>query len=140
MKKNKISLTPFTSLDNLAKVFEIIIAGILLVIIAVKIVDTVLPLFGINITILVIDFESILAAVFNLVIGIEFTKMLVKHTPETIIDVLLFTIARQIVISNKGAVDMLIGVAAIVGIFAAKRYLLDNRNRKKTDDKANDET
>jgi phosphate starvation-inducible membrane PsiE len=50
--------------------------------------------------------------------------MLCKHTPETVIDVLLFAIARQIVVYHDAPIDMLIGVVAIVGLFAAKKYLI----------------
>ena len=33
----------------------------------------------------------------NLAVGVEFVKMLCKHTPETIIEVLLFATARQMI-------------------------------------------
>ena len=74
--------------------------------------------------ILNMEFEQILSVAFALVIGVEFTKMLFKHTPETIIDVLLFAIARQTVIYHANMTDMLVGVAAIAGLFAAKKFLI----------------
>lgn len=45
-------------------------------------------------------FNEYLAVAFNLVIGIEFIKMLCKHTPETVIEVLLFAIARQLIVEH----------------------------------------
>jgi hypothetical protein len=59
--------------------------------------------------------------------------MLIKHTPESVIDVLLFAIARQMVVYQERTLDLLIGVAAIVGLFLTKKYLSDTndiKNRK----------
>lgn len=42
-----------------------------------------------------IEIEGFLEKVLMLAIGLEFVKMLCKHTPSTVIDVLLFAIARQ---------------------------------------------
>ena len=45
-------------------------------------------------------FNDYLSIAFNFVIGIEFIKMLCKHTPETVIEVLLFAIARQLIVEH----------------------------------------
>jgi hypothetical protein len=111
-------------LDRLAKIIEIIIAFILLIIISIKIFEVVMAVSGINFSILSNDFESVLSSILTLVIGIEFTKMLCKQTPDAVIDVLLFAAARQIVTSHGASWDMLIGVLAIAGLFAAKKYLV----------------
>ena len=114
----------FYYLDKITNMFEVIIAVIILLIIAVKIVEMVLNVAGLNIMILAMDFSGILSLAFILVIGVELVKMLYKHTPETIIDVLLFAIARQMIMYHEGTFDMLIGVAAISGLFAAKKFLI----------------
>ncbi|HKM21684.1 MAG TPA: transporter [Lachnospiraceae bacterium] len=59
----------------------------------------------------------------NLAVGVEFVKMLCKHTPETIIEVLLFATARQMIVYHMSAIDTLIGVGAIAGLFATRKYL-----------------
>ena len=56
-------------------------------------------------------------SVMNVVVGLEFIKMLVLHTPKAVIDVLLFAIDRQLVVSHSSSVDTLLGVAAVVLIF-----------------------
>ena len=43
-------------------------------------------------------FTVFLGHAFNLIIGVEFIKMLAKHTPGSAIEVLLFAIARQMVV------------------------------------------
>ena len=63
-------------------------------------------------------------SVMNVVVGLEFIKMLVLHTPKAVTDVLLFAIARQLVVSHSSSVDTLLGVAAVVLIFVIKKFLL----------------
>ena len=112
-------------IDKITTVFEIAIAFALLIIVALKIVEVSSDMIGFRIVILTMEFEKILSSLLILVIGVEFIKMLCKHTPETVIDVLLFAIARQIIIYHENSADMLAGVAAIAGLFAAKKFLID---------------
>ena len=60
----------------------------------------------------------------NLAIGIEFAKMLFHHTPETVIEVLLFAISRHMIVQHPTAVETLLGVLAIAVLFAVKKYLM----------------
>lgn len=60
----------------------------------------------------------------TIVVGLEFIKMLVLHTPKAVTDVLLFAIARQLVVSHSSSMDTLLGVAAVALIFVIKKYLL----------------
>ena len=68
-------------------------------------------------------FTEFLTGVFTLVIGIEFVRMLVRHTPDAVIEVLLFAIARQLVIEHNDHWKMLIGIVCIAGVFAIRKYL-----------------
>ena len=58
-----------------------------------------------------------------LVMGAEFVKLLALHTADAALDVLLFTIVRQMIVSHTDAVETLLGVAAVAGIFAIKKFL-----------------
>ncbi len=58
-----------------------------------------------------------------LVMGLEFVKMLALHSAGAVIDVLLFTIVRQMIISHSDALDTLLGVGAVAAIFAVKKFL-----------------
>ena len=58
-----------------------------------------------------------------LVMGVEFVKLLALHTADAVVDVLLFTIVRQMIVSHTDAVETLLGVAAVAGIFAVKKFL-----------------
>jgi len=78
-----------------------------------------------------LSFERILSMTLALVIGVEFTKMLFKHTPESVLDVLLFAIARQVVMYHERTMDLLFGIVAIAGLFAIKKYLVEKNNVEK---------
>lgn len=68
-------------------------------------------------------FQQVLEQAFNLAIGIEFIKMLAKHTPGSAIEVLLFAMARQLVIGHMTPVENLLGVIAIGIIFIIRKFL-----------------
>ncbi|MDR2600818.1 MAG: transporter [Oscillospiraceae bacterium] len=126
MKNSKLN----TVLDKVTYYFEVGFTFIILGVIVVKTIELIAGMFSHDLIILPVDFDSILSASFALVIGVEFTKMLYKHTPETIIDVLLFAIARQTVLYHANMLDMLIGVAAIAGLFLAKKYIIQLKQKK----------
>lgn len=68
-------------------------------------------------------FEVFLSHAFNLVIGIEFIKMLTKHTPGSALEVLLYAIARHMVLGTDNGAEQLLGVLAIALIFAIRRFI-----------------
>lgn len=67
----------------------------------------------------------------TLVVGVEFVKMLILHTPESVIEVLLYAVARQIIISHESAMENLVGVLAVALIFVVKKYFLNAAGQKK---------
>lgn len=68
-------------------------------------------------------FTFFLTHALNLVIGIEFVKMLTKHTPAAVLEVLIFTIARQLIVAHGDGVQTLLGVLAIAVLFATRKFL-----------------
>lgn len=67
--------------------------------------------------------QGFLNQAMSIAIGVELIKMLSKHTSGTIIEVLLFAVARQLVISHGSALDTLLSVLAIAALFATRKYL-----------------
>jgi hypothetical protein len=120
-------------IEKAMNALEILIALLLLGAIIIRGIEISASLFGGNLNILQMEFVTVLSLTLGLVIGIEFTKMLCKQTPESVVDVLLFALARHMVIYNEKALDLLIGVAAIAGLFAAKKYLLNKTHKKDTE-------
>lgn len=69
------------------------------------------------------NYEDLLEACFNLIIGVELIRMMYYHTPDTVFEVLLFAIARQIIIDHSSSFSSLIGVCAIAVLFATRKFL-----------------
>lgn len=67
--------------------------------------------------------DQFFVSTMNIIVGLEFMKMLILHTPRAVTDVLLFAIARQLVVSHSTPTDTLIGVSAVALIFAIKKFL-----------------
>ena len=112
-----------SSLLKSARLLELVVAAAILI---VTLVQLVLLGGGIFSAVLAGQFEldAFFGGVMAIVVGIEFLKMLILHTPEAVADVLLFAIARQLVVSHSSSVDTLLGVAAVALIFVIKRFLL----------------
>lgn len=69
------------------------------------------------------NYEDLLETCFNLIIGVELIRMMYYHTPDTVFEVLLFAIARQIIIDHSSVFGSLIGVCAIAVLFATRKFL-----------------
>ena len=109
-----------------------IIVAIAVILLAVRLViDTVnLKTFndGVNALVTILDDAIILA------IGAELIKMLCKHTPETIIEVLAFALARQLIVGHASVLENLGTVLAIAILFAISRFLLKPHDMVETPD------
>lgn len=69
-------------------------------------------------------YNAIFSTAIYIVIGVEMIKMIVKHTPASVLEVLLFVISKRVVAETEfGSVDMLLCVLAIAVIFAIKKFL-----------------
>ena len=74
-------------------------------------------------------FAYYLETAMNLAIGVtaalgaELIILPCMHSPGTVIEVLLFAIARQVVVSHSSVTQTLTGVFAIVVLFATRKYL-----------------
>ena len=66
-----------------------------------------------------------LEEIFNVVIAIEFLKMLCKPTADTVIEVLIFLVARHMIIGETAAAEDLLSVISI-GILVLIQYFLKN--------------
>jgi hypothetical protein len=69
------------------------------------------------------SFEEILSDILLLVVGIELALMLVRRTPEALIEVMFFVVAWKILIKADTFLDLVIGVVALAGLFAIRKYL-----------------
>ena len=123
---------------TISRYTEIVLSAVMLLVI----ITLIIPMLYNFIRIPLLDispeqFTEFLGNALTLLIGVEFVKMLAKHTAENLLEVLMFAIARQMVVEHLNMVERLIGVVAIAVIFAIRKYLLLKapENKEKTYDK-----
>ena len=110
-------------IELLTEILEIAVAIIVLIGFIISVIPLVKDMPGLLDNSNNYTFHVFLEHAFNLVIGIEFIRMLIKHTPGSALDVLLFAIARHMVLDVTNGLELLMGVASIAGIFAIRKYL-----------------
>ena len=69
------------------------------------------------------EFNQFLKKMFDLIIGIELLKMLCRHDLESIVEVLLFSVAREMIIEHMPIYLELVGIMAIAILFLVRKYL-----------------
>jgi len=69
------------------------------------------------------NFERILSDVLLIVIGVELAILLIKRRPESVVELMFFVIARRMLVNVHEPLEILIGVVAIAGLFAIRKYL-----------------
>jgi uncharacterized membrane protein (DUF373 family) len=69
------------------------------------------------------EFSQFLGTTFSLIIGIEFVKMLCRHTLGSVIEVLMFAMARQLIIEHTSTTENLVGILSIAVLFFIRKYL-----------------
>lgn len=118
-----------SKLYRVAGYVELFVAFILVVFIGALSVKFMIGIFDQSIYNVADDIElmnGILAKALNLAVGVEFVKMLSKHTPSTVIEVLLFATARQMVAEHTGSMETLLGVITIAILFATRKFLFSS--------------
>ena len=68
-------------------------------------------------------FHSFINQIMTLAIGVELIKMLVKHTPGTVLEVLVFAVARQLLTHHDNSLDLAVGIVSLFLLFLIRKYL-----------------
>lgn len=68
-------------------------------------------------------FQSQLNAASFIIIGIEFIKMIATHTLDSVLDVMLLAIARQMIIEHTTPLENLLAALAVAVLFIVRKYL-----------------
>lgn len=124
------------TLLKLSKVFELVLSIIILIIVFLGMMDlsrSVYQSYIVNFATPVeySELNSFLAEGLLLVIGVELVVMLCLHVPGALIEVLLFAIARKLILLPKtsGMIDLFLGILAIGIIFGIRKYLLNQEEK-----------
>ena len=101
---------------------EILLSGLVLIGLLLSIVPLLQWMPGLFIDGNDVEIRTFLERALDIVIGIEFIKMLAKHSPGSSLEVLLYAIARHMVIGHESAFENLLSVAAIALIFVVRKF------------------
>ncbi|MDY5845350.1 MAG: transporter [Bariatricus sp.] len=106
--------------SSFLEIFISIILAVSILLLAVKLALSVrnIPNFD-----LYPNFSDLIEDCLTLIIGVELIRMLYQQTPSTVFEVLLFAIARQIILEHANPFATLIGVISIAILFATRKFL-----------------
>lgn len=120
---------------NISRYTEIVLSIIILVVIALAGIRLIMEVAGTAVPDMDTEFfTSFLSQALSLVVGVEFVKMLCQHSAQTVVEVLMFATARQMVVEHLGPNETLLGVISIAILFAIRKYLMtdnDDMNSRK---------
>ena len=119
-----VSKKILSKLYNFSYYLEMFISLLLIVVIVFLSGKLVVNVFDIDFMLSNEDvFTYFMENAMSLAVGVELIKMLCNQSAATIVEVLLFAIARQVVISHSSIVNMIAGVGCIVALLATRKYL-----------------
>lgn len=104
---------------------EGIIAGITLIVMVGMIFQEVYHMFTVD-----TYFDTLstfLHSFLNILVGLEFVRMLIDLTPGNTIEVLIVALARQVIISHEDPVSNICCVLCIAGLFATRHFLIPRK-------------
>lgn len=114
-------------LFRLTEIMELVVSVLTMTVIVLMIfhlIEEVLVQFGVPTDSFMMN--NFLNEVLGLVVTLEFIKMLIRHTPGTIVEVLLFAIAKVMITHSKTTWELLAGAAAVAVLFAVRKFLFSH--------------
>ncbi len=69
------------------------------------------------------SFLTFIGYVFNILIGIEFLKMLCQPSADTVLEVLMFLVARHMILEHTTVLENFVTIVSIALLFAIKKYI-----------------
>lgn len=108
---------------------EILLAVFIIITILISVKDIVALMYRIFITEASASYsvlQGLLSHILLLAVGLELAVMLITHTPGSVLEVILFAIARKMILNSSDSVAMLLGVISISIVFAVDKYLHTN--------------
>lgn len=124
---------------SIVHILEKIIAAILMVVVVIAVVYLVLDIVnGVKAGFDSEFIKTILSDTLNIIIVIEFIRVLIKHTMGTVVEVLIFALARGLIVINETIWEMAITIVAIAVLLACRKFLLLDDDLKKVTNRKTD--
>ena len=105
-----------------SSLLEVLLSGLVLIGLLLSIVPLIRWMPGLLFDGNEAEIRTFLERSLDIVIGIEFIKMLATHSPGSSLEVLLYAIARHLVVGHDSAVENLLSVGAIALIFIVRKF------------------
>ena len=105
-----------------SSLLEILLSGLVLIGLLLSAVPLIRWMPGLLVDGNEVEIRAFLERSLDIVIGIEFIKMLAKHSPGSSLEVLLYAIARHLVVGHDSALENLLSVGAIALIFIVRKF------------------
>lgn len=102
---------------------EIALAGLVLVGVLAAAVSSVRELLGLDWS-QGATFDRLMSRVLFIAIGLELARMLVVHSLRAILEMLAFAIARNMLLPDRTAVDIVLGAVGFAVLLASARHFL----------------
>lgn len=126
-------------LMSIVHILEKIIAAILMVVVVIAVVYLVLDIVnGVKAGFDSEFIKTILSDTLNIIIVIEFIRVLIKHTMGTVVEVLIFALARGLIVINETIWEMAITIVAIAVLLACRKFLFLDDDLKKVTNRKTD--
>lgn len=116
-------------LEKYSRYLELIIVIAIAIVVAVGILD----LFKYGILVFEAEvvntyqvFQNFLGYALLLIVGIELIFMLLFHSPKAILELILFVIARKMLIYAQTMTDLVLGAVAILLLFITINFVVKN--------------
>lgn len=116
-------------INRLINYLEMIVAVLLFVAVVIMIIECFEYLITSTSVGKSFSFDNFLSKLLNLIIGLEFARMLCKHKPETILEVVLFATARQLIVTHTGLLETFLGVVSVCIIFIIRKHFLPDKEQ-----------
>ncbi len=121
-REEQIKMVLRDQVAEAASFLEVLLSVVVLVALLMSIVPIILQMPGLLSDNNNVEIFAFLERALDIVIGIEFIKMLAKHSPGSVLEVLLYAIARHMIIGHGSAVENLVSVGTIALIFIIRKY------------------
>ncbi|MBR1623386.1 MAG: hypothetical protein IJ675_05695 [Pseudobutyrivibrio sp.] len=102
---------------------EKIIAAVLLVGVMYGCIQLVMTAFDFEGGTFDIYIGNLMNTAFSIIIIIEFIRMLIRHSMNTVVEVLIYAIARGLVAGHEKPLNALISIVAIAVLLACRKFL-----------------
>lgn len=133
MKRTMKKVALINKLKDLIFIVEMILAVMILFGVLAGLVSSVLQIPAILTTTrdeFYTSFKNFLGNALLLVVGVELIRMLITHTTRATLELIVFVIARKLLIYTDSMVDIFLGTVALAIAFATIKYLLPVRKER----------